>query len=114
MNDPFFGRAVQFADGFTYSFFGIVSGGNGIASLCYLCANKRFDAAIVQAALPFLAHTLFSSGIIGHVSNKPPRNIWPFHTDGLYTKNAASPDAREGLASRPYHTVFMNWLESGV
>src|ERR1051326_2187818 len=94
MNDAFFRCAVQFADGPAYSFFRIfVSGGNSIASLCNLCANKRFDAAIMQAALLFLAHTLCSSGIIGHVSNKPPRNIWPFYTDGRYTKNAVSPDA---------------------
>lgn len=112
MNDAFFGGAVQLTDGLAYSFFGIFSGGDGGASLCYLCANKRFDAAIVQAALLFLAHTLFSSGIIGHVSYKPPRDIWPFHTDGLYSKDADRPDARESFASRPYHT--MKRVASGV
>src|SRR5579872_2042163 len=33
----------------------------------------------MQAALLLLAHALFRSGIIGHVSTIPPRNICPSH-----------------------------------
>src|SRR5579859_4815712 len=106
MDDAFFGCAVQFADGLAPRFFRIlVSGANGIASLCNLRANKRFDAAIMQAALLFLAHTLFSSGIIGHVSNKPPRNIWPFSRMGCIQKTPSARTPRNSrVAPLPYRT----------
>src|SRR6266487_648350 len=78
MNYTFFGGAIQFAHSSAYSGFSICINGNGLASFSYLRFNEGFNAAIMQAALLLLAHTFFSSCIIGHVSTNPPRIICPF------------------------------------
>src|SRR5437660_10659159 len=89
MHDALCGGAVQFADSGSDSGCGVLRLCTGAGDCCTsfgdLCFYKRFNAAVMCAALLLLAHALCGSGIIGHVSVNPPRNVCPFST-GLVIK----------------------------
>src|SRR5579885_3489723 len=82
MNDALLGGAIQLADCSSDCGCGVfrlyAGAGDCRTSFSDLCFYKRFNAAIMCAALLLLAHALFGSGIIGHVSVNPPRNVCPF------------------------------------